>query len=126
MKLLNLQLKNRILITSKGNFEFDGEGTSDIPDEVAKGLLTLANYSEYKGKNSSVKEKKEDEPINIPSKEEKQDIDEISSDKEETKHYTREELEEKNVLQLKKIAKELDVDLDGKSKKDDIIDAILG
>lgn len=113
MKLKNIKLISKTITTAKGNIAFDKEGIAEVSDELGNGLLGLEGYEVVE----SVKEAPKNANV------------ENSSDKEEKSQETQnttsdEDLESKNVIQLRKIAKDKNIDLKGASKKEEIL-AIL-
>lgn len=150
-KVFNNRLKGKQLATSIGLIQFDANGVADIADEeMVEKLLELKGYSLAEEGENSAQNLEKDSETEKTSPEEKntQENDENTSedvqdeeDKVEDKSeevegdledaadegaWTEEKLANKNVPQLKKIAKDNNIDLNGASKKDEIIAIILG
>lgn len=154
-KVYSERLRNRVLKTAFGEFSFDGQGVAEVPDEHVKKLLALKGYHLPKGETAPNTENTgeeapqpsapaEQETPETPSMgenpsddENEQETDESTEgdenedegtgeEKTEKKSYTVEQLESKNVAQLKKIAKDNNIDLAGATKKDEIIPVIIG
>lgn len=150
-KVFNNRLKGKQLATSIGLIQFDANGVADIADEeMVEKLLELKGYSLAEEGENSAQNLEKDSETEKTSPEEKntQENDENTSedvqdeeDKAEDKSeevegdsedaadegaWTEEKLANKNVPQLKKIAKDNNIDLNGASKKDEIIAIILG
>ena len=154
-EILCERMKGRQLNTAFGQFKFDQQGIAEIPDEHVNKLLALSGYklvSDTGGE--SVEPEKEDEPdaqndtengqMNKTLDEEENDQNDNKNDAEQVEDEQDEETEQedepknskpavtveylnsKNVAQLKKIAKDNDIDLAGAAKKDEIIPIILG
>ena len=148
-KIFNNRLKGKKLATSKGLIQFDANGIADIPDEeLVTKLLELKGYEKAEDDSQDAQDgKKESETENTTTQEEKHEFEasgqpeedsssestpeeveqaeETEPEETETTPYG-EELLEKNVPQLKKIAKEKGIDLNGANKKDEIIAILLG
>ena len=135
-KIINLLLKGQAVMTSGGRIDFDSEGVAEVEDEeLVDRLVQLKGYERADSQPEQPEqpeEPKEEEKVEeVPPEEENtQEIDESTSeDKEEgtpESEFTEEFLSAKNVPQLKKIAKDNNIDLAGASKKDEIIAVILG
>lgn len=128
--LKNKKLANKFVITAYGKIQFSAEGIADVEDSVAEKLATLKDYElvgaenhdEVKKPEEAVDEQKEDEVVDETDSDEEEIIDEEYEEEVDLKA----ELEAMNVKQLEKYAKENDIDLNGATKKADIISAILG
>ena len=48
MLIKNVELKNQKISTTGGVFTFDDKGVADIPDDIAKQLLTIKGFSQQK------------------------------------------------------------------------------
>lgn len=137
-KIINELLKGKAVVTSGGLITFDSEGVANVDDEeLVERLIQLKGYKRAKEdiqpENPEPQEeaKEEDKVEEVPPEEENaQETDESTSeDKEEEaaeSKFTEEFLSAKNVPQLKKIAKDNNIDLAGATKKDEIIAIILG
>lgn len=120
-KIFNEALANAKLTTSLGEVEFDNNGIADVEDEefVAELLklkgFTLADGNMPKAVEDSVEEveqESEEEPA-------------VESDEDSGEELSEEVLNGKNIMQLKKIAKDNNIELSGANKKDEIISIIL-
>lgn len=133
-KIFNNRLKGKQLATSGGKIQFNAEGVAEIAnEELVEKLLGLKGYSLVEDTENPVKNpKKEPDMVKSSDEDEKpQEEDENTSDEEDAEgvaeaEYTEESLMEKNVPQLKKVAKDNNIDLAGATKKDEIIAIILG
>lgn len=149
-KIKSERMKNRKLNTSFGQFTFDSEGITDVPEEHVHKLLALKGYkllnggdgqtddtegdqkTTQNGENSTQVTSSPDEGENTQNEDEKQQDDDDSegeddeSDDTEGEELDAEKLDKLTVPQLKKIAKEREIDLNGASKKDEIIAIIIG
>lgn len=113
MKIENLRYAGRSIIFRGEEIAFSESGIAEVPDDVGEVLVTMKGYFDT-SKSAS----------NAPSTVSRVPVPEaVESDSSE--EITEETLNEKNVMQLKKIAKDLGVELDGASKKDQIIELIL-
>lgn len=131
-KICNERMKGRTLTTSFGEFKFDLNGVAEIPDEHINKLLTLKGYrvlgdipeqSGDENEDANISSTNEENAQNDDSNDEEQDAeDEDNTDE----GITPEELDKMTVPQLKKIAKDNDIDLNGATKKDAMIPIILG
>ena len=111
MILKNLYLKNKKLTTAFGEFTFDGEGKADIPDEQANKLLELKGYERIDKEDEQKAEVKPAEKTEEVTK----TIDKV----------TVEDIKAKNVPMLKKFAKDNNIEVEGLTKKEELVDAIL-
>lgn len=136
-KIFNNRLKGKQLATSQGLIQFNTEGVADISnEELVEKLLELKGYTLVEGSEKSSEnpdktpkvEKTSDEKENT----QKNDEDDSKSDEENNEEkvvettFIPEELEGKNVAQLKKIAKDNNIDLQGATKSDEIKAIIIG
>lgn len=136
-KIFNNRLKGKQLATSQGLIQFNAEGVADISnEELVEKLLELKGYTLVEGSEKSSEnpdktpkvEKTSDEKENT----QKNDEDDSKSDEENNEEkvvettFIPEELEGKNVAQLKKIAKDNNIDLQGATKSDEIKAIIIG
>ena len=120
-KIFNEALANAKLTTSLGEVEFDNNGVANVEDEeFVAGLLKLKGFTLADG--------------NMPNAVENDSVEEVEQEAEEepveSDEYAGEELSEevlngKNIMQLKKIAKDNNIELSGANKKDEIISIIL-
>lgn len=105
--IVNNLLKNKGLVASFGNIQFNENGEADVTEEQSKKLLQLSNYF-IKGA------KKADQPkIETVSKVEEPKSEEVDLDK-------------LNIPQLRKYAKEKGIDLGSAKSKEEIIAVING
>lgn len=155
-KIFNNRLKGKQLATSQGLIQFNAEGVADISnEELVEKLLELKGYTlvEGDGKSSENPDKtpKVEKTLDEKENTQKNDEDDSKSDEEndnaedkekndsdeedETKNdaegddgvWTEEKLTAiKNVAQLKKIAKDNNIDLQGATKSDEIKAIIIG
>lgn len=125
--IFNNRLKNKELVTSKGKIQFNAEGVADIQDEeLVNKLLELSGYSLFDGeqpKKAVESPKEEDESTDEVDESTDEVDDDIFSENDE---FTEESLSTKNVPQLRKIAKDNNIDIAGANKKDEIIAIIIG
>lgn len=143
-------MKSKNVVTSYGTFEFDSEGVSEMTDEQAERLSKLRGYkildnaegtsseddkedSEGKSSDNEENDQIEDEIHEEESSEDDdQDLEDAdpdtsdNEDEETEEQFTEEKLDKLTVAQLKKIAKDAEVDLNGATKKDEIICILLG
>lgn len=120
-KIFNEALASAKLTTSLGEVEFDNNGVANVEDEeFVAGLLKLKGFSLADG---SVPHHVEDNPV----EEVEQDAEEPDeeADVESGEELSEEVLNGKNIMQLKKIAKDNNIELSGANKKDEIISIIL-
>lgn len=151
-KIFNNRLKGKQLATSQGLIQFNAEGVADISnEELVEKLLELKGYTLVEGSEKSSEnpdktpkvEKTSDEKENTQKNdeddsksgegndnaedEEKNDSDEEDETKNDDGVWTEEKLAAiKNVAQLKKIAKDNNIDLQGATKSDEIKAIIIG
>ena len=155
-KIFNNRLKGKQLATSQGLIQFNAEGVANISnEELVEKLLELKGYTLVEGSEKSSEnldktpkvEKTSDEKENTQKNDEDdfksdegndnaEDKEKNDSDEEnETKNnaegddgvWTEEKLAAiKNVAQLKKIAKDNNIDLQGATKSDEIKAIIIG
>lgn len=131
------------LLSSLGGYDIltedENSGQEDeIPDKMGKSSDKQENQQgEDKGvspedegetlKDNTSEDKKLNEEKETPKVEKSDEDDEDNEDIDtDTDILTEDELSKMNVPQLKKVAKENDIDLNGATKKDDIIPIILG
>lgn len=135
-KVKNWRMRNKSSVTSFGKITFDEEGITTVPDELTEEFLGMAGFEPVEdGQNSDQKPTKETEVVN-PSedKETAQETDESTKDKENQEESSEEseeveteesvDFEKMTVLQLKKYAKDNDIDLGDATKKDEIISVL--
>ena len=142
-KVLNESMKGKTVVMACGQVSFDENGVAEIADEefVAE-LVQLNGYSMADGSTPAPKKpvfEPADNDTDETSTEEKNTQNDAETDENDGQEESSEEtseteesgltiadLEKKNVAQLKKIAKDNDVDLAGASKKDEIMSIIIG
>lgn len=124
-------MKGKKMTTSIGIIEFDANGVADIKDEnYVASLMELDGFELADGEQ--MPEKVDDnEEVEVPSEEEEspQETEEETAEtpaEEEASEFSEEALADKNVPQLRKIAKDNNIDLAGASKKDEIVAIIIG
>ena len=166
-KILCERMKGRQLNTAFGQFSFDQQGITEVPDEHVNKLLALNGYklvggkpvepekgnaqgdasgaqndaengqvdkTSTEGENNQNDEKNDAEQSGEDDGQDDEDQNEATGedgedeepDKSGKPAFTVEYMNEKNVAQLKKIAKDRGIDLVGATKKDEIIPIILG
>lgn len=147
--LKNANFANKGLVTQWGRLQFNEKGEVEVSENAGKKLSTLEGFSvdlDGSMETSSDKEENDQETedttaedsendsepeegeTSAEQEEDAQQVDdeEENATEEENAAYTEEELAKKNVPQLKKIAKDLKLDMPSDSKKQQLIDAILG
>lgn len=134
-KIFNNRLKGKQLSTSYGKVQFNSDGVAEIEnEELVEKLLELNGYKLVEGDENAAENHQEKPDAGKTSTAEEttqKNAEDTSEDEEEDDgvaetEYTEESLMEKNVPQLKKVAKDNDIDLAGATKKDEIIAIILG
>ena len=140
--LRNSNFAGRPLVTQWGKLIFNENGEVEVSEDAGKKLGTLKGFSFVSGdevKSSSDDEENSQETENTTpeSSENESEAEEYSEeatseDKSEdedaaveTTTYTEEELNKKNVPQLKKIAKDLGLSIPADAKKQQVITAII-
>lgn len=126
MKVINMLYRSKSLLTSQGTIKFDENGVADVQsDEFAEELLKMKGFSSVEGESQvEIPSKSDDEeptPSSTPKEEEKPE--EEPADNAE---LDEEEIRKMNVPQLKKYAKDNGIDLGDATKKDEILEVILG
>jgi hypothetical protein len=141
--LKNLSFAQKELVTQWGKLLFDENGEAEVSDEAGEKLATLKGFSvvldNEADKNSDDDENAQEtenttpgEPENGESEQQEEPADE-AGEKQETAQedtpaapvYTEEELNAKNVPQLKKIAKDMGLKVAADAKKAELVNAIL-
>ena len=121
-KIFNEALANARLTTSLGEVEFDNNGVANIEDEeFASSLLKLKGFALADG---SVPNAVEDSVEEVEQEGEEEPA-AVESDEDAGEDLSEEVLNGKNIMQLKKIAKDNNIELSGANKKDEIISIIL-
>lgn len=121
-KIFNEALASAKLTTSLGEVEFDNNGVADIEDEeFVAGLLKLKGFTLADG---SVPNAVEDSVEEVEQEAEEEPA-AVESDEDAGEELSEEVLNGKNIMQLKKIAKDNNIELSGANKKDEIISIIL-
>lgn len=138
---------NRIVVTSRGNIEFNKDGIANVEDEaLANAIVKLAGYSFVEAEESTTQSDTQNEgesqipeqnnAVETNSTEQTKDVDEPSESKEDADEVEGEEtesdeaeneepdFESMSVKQLEKYAKDNDIDLGKATKKADIISVI--
>lgn len=125
------RMKGKRLVTSFGLLTFDLNGVVELPEEKVKEFLCIKGFElvEEIASNSGV-ESPENSSTEDLSKDEK-DIQKNSerASEDNSKENSDEKLPDfskMNIPQLKKYAKEHDIDLAGANKKDEIIPILTG
>ena len=123
VKIVSLKRAGKKIVANTGKIiEFDSNGIADIKDEnYVANLIELDGFELVDGEKIPEKapEVKETE---VTLDEETTEVEEV----EEAPELSEEFLVDKNVPQLRKIAKDNGIDLAGASKKDEIIAVIIG
>ena len=145
-KIFNGNHKGKSIATAIGLISFDENGIAEVDDEeMVEKLLQLDGYERPEGEEVSEQPKQSEHHQNEAKQpevkenssggENTQENDEDNSDDEKEKvgeeksegeELTEEVLTTKNVPQLRKIAKDNNIDLNGATKKDEIVAIILG
>lgn len=121
-KIFNEALASAKLTTSLGEVEFDNNGVADVEDEeFVAGLLKLKGFALADG---SVPNAVEDSVEEVEQENEEEPA-AVESDEDAGEELSEEVLNGKNIMQLKKIAKDNNIELSGANKKDEIISIIL-
>ena len=150
--LKNKAYANKGLVTAYGTFHFSENGETEIDEATGKKLATLQGFSligdteEPEQENDSVEQDAEkdeqgenptpeeenaqeteenDEPESEDEDEEPDNSENADEDAEEDE-ITEDELQEYTVAELKKYAKNNGIDIGTASKKQDIINVIIG
>ena len=120
-KIFNEALASAKLTTSLGEVEFDNNGVANVEDEeFVAGLLKLKGFTLADG---SVPHAVEDSVEEVEQENEEEPA--VESDEDTGEELSEEVLNGKNIMQLKKIAKDNNIELSGANKKDEIISIIL-
>ena len=120
-KIFNEALASAKLTTSLGEVEFDNNGVANVEDEeFVAGLLKLKGFTLADG---SVPKAVEDDSVEEVEQEAEEEP--VESDEDAGEDLSEEVLNGKNIMQLKKIAKDNNIELSGANKKDEIISIIL-
>lgn len=121
-KIFNEALASAKLTTSLGEVEFDNNGVADVDDEeFVAGLLKLKGFTLADG---SVPNAVEDSVEEVEQENEEEPA-AVESDEDAGEELSEDVLNGKNIMQLKKIAKDNNIELSGANKKDEIISIIL-
>lgn len=121
-KIFNEALASAKLTTSLGEVEFDNNGVANVEDEeFVAGLLKLKGFTLADG---SVPNAVEDSVEEVEQENEEEPA-AVESDEDAGEDLSEEILNGKNIMQLKKIAKDNNIELSGANKKDEIISIIL-
>ena len=128
-KIENTQLKNKNLISAFGTFSFDKDGIADIDnEEFFKELLKMKGFFPVDFSNAENGQKPDQIPEETSDATSSLNTEEVSQETENSDVTEDEDvdLDKLTVPQLKKYAKEHNVDLMDAAKKDEIISIILG
>lgn len=121
-KIFNEALASAKLTTSLGEVEFDNNGVANVEDEeFVAGLLKLKGFALADG---SVPNAVEDSVEEVEQENDEEPA-AVESDEDAGEELSEEVLNGKNIMQLKKIAKDNNIELSGANKKDEIISIIL-
>lgn len=140
--LRNPNFAGKPLVTQWGKLIFNENGEAEVSEDAGKKLGTLKGFSFVSGdevESSSDDEENSQETENTTPESSENDSEvgesseEATSEEEsenedvavETTAYTEEELNKKNVPQLKKIAKDLGLSIPADAKKQQVIAAII-
>lgn len=140
--LRNPNFAGKPLVTQWGKLIFNENGEAEVSEDAGKKLGTLKGFSfvsgdEVESSSDDEENSQETEDTTPESSENESEVEESSeeatSEEEsenedvavETTAYTEEELNKKNVPQLKKIAKDLGLSIPADAKKQQVIAAIV-
>lgn len=122
-KIFNEALASDKLTTSLGEVEFDNNGVANVEDEeFVAGLLKLKGFALADG---NMPKAVEDNSVEEVEQENEEEPAAVESDEDAGEDLSEEVLNGKNIMQLKKIAKDNNIELSGANKKDEIISIIL-
>jgi len=122
-KIFNEALAGAKLNTSLGEVEFDNNGVAEVEDEeFVAGLLKLKGFALADG---SVHNAVENDSVEEVEQENEEEPAAVESDEDAGEDLSEDVLNGKNIMQLKKIAKDNNIELSGANKKDEIISIIL-
>lgn len=122
-KIFNEALASAKLTTSLGEVEFDNNGVANVKDEeFVAGLLKLKGFALADG---NMPNSVEDSVEEVEQEAEEEEPAAVESDEDAEEELSEEVLNGKNIMQLKKIAKDNNIELSGANKKDEIISIIL-
>ena len=122
-KIFNEALASAKLTTSLGEVEFDNNGVAEVEDEeFVAGLLKLKGFTLADG---NMPQPVEDNSVEEVEQEAEEEPAAVESDEDAGEDLSEEVLNGKNIMQLKKIAKDNNIELSGANKKDEIISIIL-
>lgn len=126
MLIKNTKYANKSLVIAGGQITFDEKGVTEVtPDEFAEKLLKLNGFSAVENQNPAKSDEVEPTEEDNTPKEENQTEDKNISSEDNAEDDLESKLNKLNVPQLKKYAKEQNIDLGDVSKKDDIIKLIV-
>lgn len=121
-KIFNEALASAKLTTSLGEVEFDNNGVADVDDEeFVAGLLKLKGFALADGNIPNAVE----DSVEEVEQENEEEPAAVESDEDAGEELSEDVLYVKNIMQLKKIAKDNNIELSGANKKDEIISIIL-
>ena len=121
-KIFNEALAGAKLTTSLGEVEFDNNGVANVEDEeFVAGLLKLKGFTLADGNMPKAVE----DSVEEVEQENEEEPAAVESDEDAGEELSEEVLNGKNIMQLKKIAKDNNIELSGANKKDEIISIIL-
>lgn len=119
-KIFNEALASAKLTTSLGEVEFDNNGVANVDDEeFVAGLLKLKGFALADGNMPNAVED------SVEEVEQEAEEEPVESDEDAGEELSEDVLNGKNIMQLKKIAKDNNIELSGANKKDEIISIIL-
>lgn len=129
-KIMNLRMKGKRLVTAFGLIQFDSDGVVDLPEEQAEEFLKMKGFEPAEEiKNPEQETTNESPVVNSSTEEENKQKNDEDKQEDENQDEPAEEtpdFDKMTVPQLKKYAKEHDIDLMGANKKDEIIPLIIG
>ena len=126
-KIFNGNNKGQSIATAIGLISFDENGIAEVNDEeMAEKLLQLDGYKRPDGEGAPKQPQSEPKKAEVENNSSEEENVEEEKSEGEGEELTEEVLTTKNVPQLRKIAKDNDIDLNGATKKDEIIAIILG
>lgn len=141
MKIRNVQMKNLLLTVSNGaQVQFNAKGEAEVDDELGDQLVQLNGYVDTEAIPSddedtpTAEETPAEEPAaaagDVPEEVADEDTstseDDNTDDESDDKEDLVEELQKMSIVQIRKYAKEHNIDLAGAAKKDEIIAIIVG
>lgn len=120
VKIFNENMKSRQLATAIGLIMFNSDGICEVENEEYAGeLIKLDGFEAFEGEVSkplTTGEKHDSDENNVVSESQESNEDDVPE--------MQEDLSNKNIAQLRKIAKDNGIDLGNAVKRDEIIEVI--